>query len=120
METGEQLQALRQTKLIHGLHIPANETKNDFGPEPLPNDTGAKSAETIGIGKVNVTLHGKLSALPFGKKAGGQGRSLRVGQLRRVGPNRAQDSVEAPDRLSVSPEVNIRGAVLLTNREIII
>ena len=45
MEAREQLEALGQAEFIHRPHPGADDAKDEVDPEPLPNDTGAKTPE---------------------------------------------------------------------------
>jgi len=120
METGEQLEALGQTKLIHRADLGADDAEDDVDPEPLPNDTGAEASKLRRVGKIDVAAFGQLGALCFIKETGRERRGVVGGQLRHVGADRLENAVEPPDGLGVDAEMNIGGAALLPDREILI
>ena len=95
METCEQLEALGQAELIHGADLGADDTEDDIDPEPLPNDAGAEAPELVRVGEIHVAAFGELRALSFGEETGGERGSLFGGQLRRIRPDRLEDSVRA-------------------------
>ena len=118
--TGEQLEALRQTQLIHRAHVGADDAENEIDPEPLPNDAGAKAPEVGGIGEIDVAALVQLRHLRLGQETGGERGGIFRGQFRRVRPDRLEISVQAPERRGIDSEVNVGSADFLAEGQILI
>ena len=120
MEAGQQLEAFGQAQLVHRAHLGADNAEDDVNAEPMPNDTCAEASKLRRIGKIEVAAFGQLSALCFVQETGRECRGVAGRQLGRVGPDRLENAVEPPDGLGVDPKMNIGGATLLPDRQILI
>src|SRR5205814_10635215 len=74
----------------------------------------------IGVGEVRIAPLVELDLLRVGQEAFGQGRGLLARQIRRPGPDRLENSVEAPERRRIDAEMNVRRAAPLPDGEIFV
>ena len=64
----EQFQVLRQTEVVHRPHLRVDDAENQIEPEPLPDDTGAKTPKLRRIGKIGIAALGQKRLLPIREK----------------------------------------------------
>jgi hypothetical protein len=117
---GQFLQALRQLELVHRLETGGDDAENKVDPQPLADDTRAKSSEARGVGEIDVSLLLQTRQLGFVEETLRQGQRVRRRQARRPAENRLQIAEPPPERRHVHPEVNVRGIGFLADQQVLI
>src|SRR5215469_6709807 len=94
--------------------------KDDLDPEALPNHTGPITGELVCISKVRIAAFLQLFLIYFWHEGFCQSQRLLSGQRWRVRPHGLENSMDSPDWRRGCPQMNVRGARLLADLEIII
>ena len=59
---------LGQPEFVHGANARVNDSKDDIGPETLPDDAGPVSPFCVGVGKVGISAFVDQRPLRIGQK----------------------------------------------------
>ncbi len=117
---GQKFQLLGQTELIHRAHLGVDDAKHEIDPEALTDDAGAVATKRIRIGEVSVATLVQLGLVQLREKTLRQSKGLVRRETRCLGPDWLKRSVQSPERRRVYSQVNIRGAGVLPDSQIII
>ena len=116
----EHLELRRQPELVHGPHIRLDNAENEIVAQTVPHHARAVAPAFIRVGEIYVTAVREQLSLRIVEESHGKALGVGGAQFVRLQPDRLQCSKAPPSRRDVDAQMDVRGARLFSNGEVLV
>ena len=116
----EHLELRRQPELVHGPHIRLDNAENEIVAQTVPHHARAVAPAFIRVGEIHVTAVREQLFLRIVEESHGEALGVGGAEFVRLQPDRLQRSKAPPSRRDIDAQMDVRGARLFSNGEVLV